>query len=1171
MSSPSSSSSHTLPAAVEHRLRQLKAELSANSSETPPLSLHTAIKQTALSALHSRPPSNALPAAHLYLTLLSAAPLTYDELLFDASLHALTIPPEADAQITPLQTARLLLSLLQNRVIDVSDRTCVSLLLRTIAHFIRNANAQLLKLLLPLFQALIAHPNLNRAVISLTYNACLPLVSARLPAPNRAVLTDIIVHLASVEQNIMQRCQSDSELELPAAKTLPCPLLRFLQACCLRAPDKAENRASVATFIHNVATTAPHLSQPSLHTFFIKTLTHSRASVRLLAIQNVQLFFSQFHQDACQLVSTLCLRVNDRVPTVRAAALVTLLSCLPSVCDRDDAQLIQRILRPVMEHVPLRMRDEKSRVRRNALELVAFVCEYLISRSSSVAQDLPSKLADEASAQNGAVAPSIANRKSEHSILSFSHAIHLRCADASALVRQSAVKHLSQIVLKLSGNTCTFPVLQKVLPLWMQAVLPLLNDTDSRCQQMCVSNVNTILLNGIGACSVPSQDHAQTLSHLFLQLIGEGRLQLIQLCKKAVASMARKNEFSTSQLGFLAQLATCKDVGEKDDPIRAGSWIVIEALASSGNAGAKLVLRAIGNQTLLDEIVSRHNANACATAVSVVNLFKAESKKKLERFLIPVLFPRMKTRRAWEHGSFITSSAQLLSVLSPGVGDEILEQCEAFLSENEEGLEDELVVALLHIIGSVCVSFRLRNAPPSAVVTFVEAMASNVQTVSSLRALAITTLGKLCLTEGFADSGDECKGAGGEVVKAKRIGEALTRRVLSVFIHELDNATSSATRSNAVIVLCDLCRHFTAVVEPFVPRLGALLSDRSEFVRVQVITCVVELLQQDYIKIRSGALFYHIAKGLLDPCSTVRSTAEFALLRIIAAKNGSLLAVSFVELIFVLNKCSEGGTYKRFAKAATNRCMADAGLEEYSKRRIVYDTFLQGMGLEHRVRLGGRLRTDIICNVLDEKLDLCVPSVERVVEDVLALLGSEDLNPFSRSGACAGPPGGDDVMDDEGEKKASCGSSETKKAALLRKVEECELRDATVPALIELRLMLEKRRSPLIKNVMDCLCAVLQPHRDSLSVIVDNAVIRAEIEHQMCKGAERKRAAAAAAARGGGSERVDCTGDDDGRKSKRWRVGEWTGSAQSAFDGESVLAGGRPPWRCESELMQHCV
>ncbi|PXF40081.1 Condensin-2 complex subunit D3 [Gracilariopsis chorda] len=1141
---PSSPSPDTSTTAVEHRLRELKADLSANSTDTPALSLQTAIKQSALSALHARPPSNALPAAHLYLTLISTAPLTYDELLFDASLHALTLPHEQKAQTTPLQTARLLLSLLQNRFIDLSDRTAVSLLLRTIAHFIRHANAQLLKLLLPLFQAILAHPHLNPVVISLTYNACIPLVSTRLPAPNRAVLTDIIVQLANVEHNILQHPQPDSESEPPSAN-LPCPLLRFLQTCCLRAPDRAETRATVATFIHNVATTSSHLSKTSLHTFFIKALTHSRASVRLLAIQNVQLFFSQNQQDACQLVSTLCLRVSDRVPTVRAAALLTLLSCLQSVCGRADAQLTQRVLRPVMEHVPFRMRDDKSRVRRNALELVGFVCEHLISPLSSIAQDLQTKATADASEQNGAVDVSITDRKSEHYILSFSHAMHLRCNDTSALVRQSAVKHLSQVVLKLSGTATRFSVLQEVLPLWMQAVLPLLNDTDSRCQQVCITNVNTIFLSGIGACSIPSQNRSQSLSHLFLQQIGEGRLQLVELCKKAVVSMARKNEFSTLQLGFLVDLARRKDLEEIDGGVRAGSWIVIEAIASSGNAGAKLVLRALGNQTLLDEIVSRHNATACVTAVSLVSLLKPESKKKLEKLLIPVLFPRMKTKRVWKHGSFIASSAQLLSALSPGLGDEILEQCEAFLSENEEGLEDDLIVALLHIIGSVCVSFRMRSAPPSSVVTFVEAMTSNVQTSSSLRALAITTLGKLCLSEGFADSCHQAKETEGKIVKPKRIGEALTRRLLSVFVHELDNATSSATRSNAVIVLCDLCRHYTAVVEPFVPRLAALLLDPSEFVRVQVITSLVDLLQQDYIKIRTGRLFYHIAKGLLDPCSTVRSTAEFALLRVIATKNASILAVSFVELIFVLNNCLEGGTYNSFAKGSPSRCTADLGLEDYSKRRIVYDTFLQGIRLEHRVRLCGRLRTDILSNVLDEKLDLSIPSVMSVVEDVLALLASEHLNPFSRARASDG--GVDEFADDETEKVASSCSQQneqlqTKKAALLKKVQECELRDAMVPSLLELRHMLEKRRSPMIKNIMDCLCVLLQPHRDSLSLIVGNPVMRAEIEHQIAKGVEKKRAAP--------SVKISSPGEDHARK-KRSRLRETSSSsAQSQFTGE---------------------
>lgn len=84
------------------------------------------------------------------------------------------------------------------------------------------------------------------------------------------------------------------------------------------------------------------------------------------------------------------------------------------------------------------------------------------------------------------------------------------------------------------------------------------------------------------------------------------------------------------------------------------------------------------------------------------------------------------------------------------------------------------------------------------------------------------------------------------------VGEGLTRRFVPAVVHELENGGSSASRANAVLVLADLCRQYTAVVEPYLARIAGLLCHGSAFVRHQVACALLPLLQQDYIKIRPG-------------------------------------------------------------------------------------------------------------------------------------------------------------------------------------------------------------------------------------------------------------------------------------------------------------------------------
>ncbi|KAI0564873.1 condensin-2 complex subunit D3 isoform X1 [Gracilaria domingensis] len=1071
-----------------------------------------------LEVLQTSPsPTLVINCVGLYFELLSNSASAYDHLCFDTCLcnmsnvlkskHLQSCPVSDKKQFHAIWAA--LIKLVQSNTLNISDHSVAHIIVMAFVNILQHGDASISHHGVAGINCLLQSSSAQLFIVNILYKALLPLVLQCLSTPKRNTLVKVLVNVADRESHWLVSDHDASRTSTVSPQSdqpqLPFPILRFLQIVCIRAPEKAESRNSVADIVVQVLLTRDSTYIYRYQRFLLKACCHSRSSVRLLSLQTLASLFVQAGDDKRSMeeistvLGTLHARVNDCVANVRAKALSFILDAFRSLPLHQCKEVLHTHAAETIQTLLSRTRDDKSRVRRNAVDLLSFICVQQITIDNDF-----QPMDIEGSRQLPEAKQSF-DEGEPLAIVWLCENIKHRCSDASAVVRQGAVKHLTEILLTMASSAAQTH-LQAVLRLWMDGVLPLMNDSDSRCQELCLDHINTVLTTGIGAertSSKPTNSEKQ-LAELLLSEIGEEQEQRNELVRKALITMCKKNAMVKSQLDYLSGILKNEEEGSHE-LVRSGAWIVVEALSLSGKE--KEVIRSVGKEVLVAEIVSKQNATACSTAANLSDVLDSTTKGALQAYCSKVLLPTKTIQDSWKNTEFIRTVAKLLGVLANEIGDELLEQCEAFIVEKENGFDERTTLALLHIIGSLCVSFRLKKTPPSAVVMFVEAMTSNVQTSSTQRAVAITTLGKLCLIDGF----DECYAPSQRINvksskpdKSNMLGESLTRRLISIFVHELDNATSSATRNNAVVVLCDLCRHYTAIVQPFIPRLASLLMDSSEFVRVQVITSLVDLLQQDYIKIRTGPLFYHIALALLDSSNTVRSTAEYALLRIITFKTPSLLAVSFIELIFVLNDCSEGGTYNNFVQGSRRSYSPDMGLQHYKKRCSIYDVFLQGISLEHRLRLPGRLRTDIISNVLDEKLDFSKPCVEKVLEDVLNLLIVQPLNPFTRVWK-SNDITVEDLVDEDPEKNQDGTSqknlhSQTKKTALMKKVQECELRDALIPCLLELRFFLEKRRSPMIKNVMECLCTLLYPHRESLNTIIEDPVVRLEIEHQMLKG-----------------------------------------------------------------------
>lgn len=142
-------------------------------------------------------------------------------------------------------------------------------------------------------------------------------------------------------------------------------------------------------------------------------------------------------------------------------------------------------------------------------------------------------------------------------------------------------------------------------------------------------------------------------------------------------------------------------------------------------------------------------------------------------------------------------------------------------------------------------------------------------------ALSVITLGKLCLVQ-----------------------KDLSRSFVAAFAHLLSSKSSSPTvKCNCLIVLCDLCVAYSALVEPYVKMITHCFADPSPLVRHQTLILLTRLIVEDYLKM-SSIMFFRYTYAMTDKNSGVSSFAANCLLNVITNKIHDLIGSHFMEALF---------------------------------------------------------------------------------------------------------------------------------------------------------------------------------------------------------------------------------------------------------------------------------
>jgi hypothetical protein len=382
---------------------------------------------------------------------------------------------------------------------------------------------------------------------------------------------------------------------------------------------------------------------------------------------------------------------------------------------------------------------------------------------------------------------------------------------------------------------------------------------------------------------------------------------------------------------------------------------------------------------------------------------------------------------------------------------------------------DHSVVAALTLVGEIA---ALGIFPSANGLTAVEAIATNRVYLQGgvhapmhprLRAAGMVTLGKICLEK-----------------------ESIAKRAVSKFAAHLSKEEHPVVRNNVIMVLGDLTLVYTGLVDQYLPLLTGCLADPNDLIRMQTAAIVSSLLAEDYIKFKGG-IVYRLLYLLSDPTTEIREFVESVFSRVLFLRHSGSLKTLFAETVCALNGYLRHPAYQG---AGGNR---DFYLTHDSGRRMQIYKFMltRIVTTEQKFNVTAQLANSLLAAFVDEDATngaVRIPEREtdpaaQVLVDTLYLLSCRELK-FSSGGNLAA------AVDED--------SNELEKKLIDSALQKKTVVESLVPLLVQLNRLCEQKRSPISKNVRDCLRELVKDYKDELSGIMrSDAQLAQELLYDM--------------------------------------------------------------------------
>ncbi|KFO37322.1 condensin-2 complex subunit D3 [Fukomys damarensis] len=720
--------------------------------------------------------------------------------------------------------------------------------------------------------------------------------------------------------------------------------------------------------------------------------------------------------------------------------------------------------RCVMAMLRKRIRDEKTNVRKSALQVLVSIlkhCDILgMEEDLTILQD--------------------------------------HCRDPAVSVRKQAVQSLTELLM--AQPRCV-PI-QKA---WLMGVIPVVMDCESTVQEKALEYLDQLLLQNIKHYSkFHREDDSQVLAWALLALLTTEGQGLSRYLNKAFHIWSKKDKFSSTFINNI--------ISHTGTEHFAPAWMLLSKIAGSSpkldytkimQSWEKISSQQNPNSNTLGHILSviGHIAKHLPdnTRDRVTDIVKC----KLNGFQwsLELISSAVDTLQSLCRASAKTPMEEQ-ELLKQVCGD-VLSTCEHHLSNiilKEDGagnMDEDLLVKYIFTLGDIAqlcparVEKRVFLLIQSILASSVDAdhllpsqgseEAPDIQLPSKvrssvmpsvIRAHAIITLGKLSLQH-----------------------EDLAKKSIPALVRELELCEDVAVRNNVIIVLCDLCIRYTVMVDNYIPHISMCLKDPDPFIRKQTLILLTNLLQEEFVKWK-GSLFFRFVSTLIDSHPDIVSFGEFCLAHLLLKRNPVMFFQHFIECIFHFNNYEKHEKYNKFPQSEREkRLFSLKGKTNKESRMKIYKFLLEHFTDEQRFNITSKICLSILACFADGILPLDMEASE-LLSDTFEVLSSKEIKLMAMR---AKPDKDILLMEEDDVALANIVMQEAQKQ-LISQVQKKNFIENIIPIIISLKTVLEKNKIPALRELMYYLREVMQDYRDEVKEFfaVDKQ-LASELEYDMKK------------------------------------------------------------------------
>ncbi|XP_077526550.1 condensin-2 complex subunit D3-L-like [Haemaphysalis longicornis] len=636
------------------------------------------------------------------------------------------------------------------------------------------------------------------------------------------------------------------------------------------------------------------------------------------------------------------------------------------------------------------------------------------------------------------------------------------CLDLALLVRKQALQALTRCLQ-------AHPQEALLLRLWLTGALPLVLDAEDSVMEKAVEAVDMLILEPL--CR-PRQGADAALGWRLLAQVSQGPFQEHhKYLQQAVLELHRGQKIRTSQLQHLKS-----HVGGPND---ASVWLLLSKLALCCDIGQGKFALGYWKQQWEGE----RGPSASTETLNHVLAVLRKVSRQLPPSAVPELIGDLEAQlqQLSLPTEIIPGAVQCLYSLKrsvqpkrPEVGEHAVEiwckqalgKCQAFLSKtlaaggDLEAQEEQLVRHLV-LLGEAAqpapriVSRQLHHLVQSCFAGAEDKGYRRMlrgggcpQVTRLVHAHAVIVMGSLSLQN-----------------------EKLAKSAVPTMGNALASSADPMMRANLVVVLMDMCKRYALLVDPYLPAVTRCLKDPVRAIRSLVLTRLLQLLEQDFLKLR-GRLFCRLLSVLTDQEAEVRELAEFGLVECVGRRQPHIFYQRFVECMCYLNGYSGGGQAESIVETSErDRRLFGVGREE---RLAQYRFLLLNMTDEDRFKLTQDLTQSVLMPCAEEPSS--TPGMEEqcpeMLHDALWVLCSQEIKLQSIAKAA------EDAAQEEDPTRASL---QVIRRAVLSNVERVNLVENVIPVVIALKNKLEAAQSPLLRSLLMFLRDLMRDYKSEVN------------------------------------------------------------------------------------------